>query len=618
MCMSHYNRKAAKATAVLFPLLGLTNVYVSLQQEGGEGDGSALSVARAHQCVCLITTGRRRRRRQCSFRCSGSPMCMSHYNRKAAKATAVLFPLLGLTNVYVSLQQEGDEGDGGALSVARAHQCVCLITTGRRRRRRRCSFRCSGSPMCMSHYNRKAAKATAVLFPLLGLTNVYVSLQQEGGEGDGSALSVARAHQCVCLITTGRLRRRRQGSFRCSGSPMCMSHYNRKAAKATAVLFPLLGLTNGYVSLQQEGGEGDGGALSVARVHQCVCLITTGRRRRRRRCSFRCSDSPMCMSHYNRKATKATAVLFPLLGLTNVYVSLQQEGGEGDGSALSVARAHQCVCLITTGRRRRRRQCSFRCSGSPMGMSHYNRKAAKATAVLFPLLGFTNVYVSLQQEGGEGDGSALSVARAHQCVCLITTGRRRRRRQCSFRCSGSPMCMSHYNRKAAKATAVLFPLLGLTNVFFFIEEKENSALEMAYRVINAVSQSTQGIFISIIYCFMNSEIHATILCEKINESPNSVSNSRRRFFFVELLTSLVPADVIEDTNVLVRCERQYVNVGNATGPGGWGNVSAGGALRSINPAHPRCSSLQNTRRQLIQLKKPANGVDQLVYWTSNV
>ena len=270
--MSHYNRKAAKATAVLFPLLGFTNVYVSLQQEGGEGDGSALSVARVHQCVCLITTGRQRRRRQCSFRCSGSPMCMSHYSRKAAKATAVLFPLLGLTNVYISLQLEGGEGDGSALSVARVHQCVCLITTGRRRRRRQCSFRCSGSPMCMSHYNRKAAKATAVLFPLLGLTNVYVSLQQEGGEGDGSALSVARAHQCVCLITTGRQRRRRQCSFRCSGSPMCMSHYNRKATKATAVLFPLLGLTNVYVSLQQEGSEGDGSALSVARTHQCVLL----------------------------------------------------------------------------------------------------------------------------------------------------------------------------------------------------------------------------------------------------------------------------------------------------------------------------------------------------------
>ena len=42
-----------------------------------------------------------------------------------------------------------------------------------------------------------------------------------------------------------------------------------------------------------------------------------------------------------------------------------------------------------------------------------------------------------------------------------------------------------------KATALLFPLLGLTHVFFFIADEKNDAQEVVYRMINAVAQSSQ-------------------------------------------------------------------------------------------------------------------------------
>ena len=45
-------------------------------------------------------------------------------------------------------------------------------------------------------------------------------------------------------------------------------------------------------------------------------------------------------------------------------------------------------------------------------------------------------------------------------------------------------------RKAVKATAVLFPLLGMTNVCFFLKPY-NRESEIVYRVTNAALQSVQ-------------------------------------------------------------------------------------------------------------------------------
>ncbi|KAK7083156.1 Corticotropin-releasing factor receptor 1 [Halocaridina rubra] len=62
------------------------------------------------------------------------------------------------------------------------------------------------------------------------------------------------------------------------------------------------------------------------------------------------------------------------------------------------------------------------------------------------------------------------------------------------------------HRKAIKATAVLFPLLGITNLLFAVNPGDRGELEGAYMVTNAFLQSSQGVFVSVLYCFLNSEV----------------------------------------------------------------------------------------------------------------
>ncbi|XP_050691569.1 corticotropin-releasing factor receptor 1-like [Eriocheir sinensis] len=61
-------------------------------------------------------------------------------------------------------------------------------------------------------------------------------------------------------------------------------------------------------------------------------------------------------------------------------------------------------------------------------------------------------------------------------------------------------------RKAIKATVVLFPLLGITNLLFAVNPGDRGRLEGAYMLTNAILQSSQGVFVSVLYCFMNTEV----------------------------------------------------------------------------------------------------------------
>jgi len=67
-------------------------------------------------------------------------------------------------------------------------------------------------------------------------------------------------------------------------------------------------------------------------------------------------------------------------------------------------------------------------------------------------------------------------------------------------------------RRAVRATLILFPLLGMTNLLFFINPKNLNIPEhqYVYMVVNSVLKSSQGIFLSFLYCFFNNEVQETL------------------------------------------------------------------------------------------------------------
>ncbi|KAK4322896.1 hypothetical protein Pmani_006370 [Petrolisthes manimaculis] len=65
-------------------------------------------------------------------------------------------------------------------------------------------------------------------------------------------------------------------------------------------------------------------------------------------------------------------------------------------------------------------------------------------------------------------------------------------------------------RKAIRATVVLFSLLGITNLLFAVNPGDKGDLEDAYMLTNAMLQSSQGVFVLVLYCFLNSEVREVL------------------------------------------------------------------------------------------------------------
>ncbi|XP_071108645.1 corticotropin-releasing factor receptor 1-like isoform X1 [Haliotis cracherodii] len=84
-------------------------------------------------------------------------------------------------------------------------------------------------------------------------------------------------------------------------------------------------------------------------------------------------------------------------------------------------------------------------------------------------------------------------------------------------------------RKAIKATVVLFPLLGITNCLFLAKPSDDKSVLMAvYRVTNAILPACQGIFVTVLYCFMNTEVQSVIRKKWNRFRINRAMNSRTR------------------------------------------------------------------------------------------
>ncbi|XP_019645971.1 PREDICTED: corticotropin-releasing factor receptor 2-like [Branchiostoma belcheri] len=69
---------------------------------------------------------------------------------------------------------------------------------------------------------------------------------------------------------------------------------------------------------------------------------------------------------------------------------------------------------------------------------------------------------------------------------------------------------THYSIKAVKATVVLLPLLGITYMLFFIHPSGRGTSKIFFRYFNSFLQSFQGCFVSVIYCFSNTEVQNAI------------------------------------------------------------------------------------------------------------
>uniref|UniRef100_A0A7M4FWV5 Corticotropin-releasing factor receptor 1 n=1 Tax=Crocodylus porosus TaxID=8502 RepID=A0A7M4FWV5_CROPO len=64
--------------------------------------------------------------------------------------------------------------------------------------------------------------------------------------------------------------------------------------------------------------------------------------------------------------------------------------------------------------------------------------------------------------------------------------------------------------KAVKATLVLLPLLGITYMLFFVNPGEDEISRIVFIYFNSFLESFQGFFVSVFYCFLNSEVRSAV------------------------------------------------------------------------------------------------------------
>ncbi|KAI8487736.1 hypothetical protein Bbelb_344740 [Branchiostoma belcheri] len=80
-------------------------------------------------------------------------------------------------------------------------------------------------------------------------------------------------------------------------------------------------------------------------------------------------------------------------------------------------------------------------------------------------------------------------------------------------------------RKALRAMFVLLPLLGLTNLLFFVDPQDDGVGQHIFQIFNALLQSTQGLVVSIIYCFTNDEVKSVIRDRVNRQKPPLVNKT---------------------------------------------------------------------------------------------
>ncbi|KAG8177365.1 hypothetical protein JTE90_003627 [Oedothorax gibbosus] len=96
-----------------------------------------------------------------------------------------------------------------------------------------------------------------------------------------------------------------------------------------------------------------------------------------------------------------------------------------------------------------------------------------------------------------------------QMRCSLYDGANQQK-MCPWPHAVQPPLITCSRKKAIKATALLFPLLGIPHLLFCINPKDNGTMEEAYMIVNAFVKSSQGLFVSVLYCFMNNEVQTAL------------------------------------------------------------------------------------------------------------
>nr|QVK45667.1 G protein-coupled receptor [Proales similis] len=100
-------------------------------------------------------------------------------------------------------------------------------------------------------------------------------------------------------------------------------------------------------------------------------------------------------------------------------------------------------------------------------------------------------------------------------------------------------------KKLIRATLVLFPLFGLTYaVFFWLPSENKSLFAQIYYWVNIFLQSTQGIWVAFVYCFLNEEVKNVLRAKfqswkvsHVNSSWHGYSSSNRHHSIPTLYTT---------------------------------------------------------------------------------
>uniref|UniRef100_T1JMP7 G-protein coupled receptors family 2 profile 2 domain-containing protein n=1 Tax=Strigamia maritima TaxID=126957 RepID=T1JMP7_STRMM len=115
-------------------------------------------------------------------------------------------------------------------------------------------------------------------------------------------------------------------------------------------------------------------------------------------------------------------------------------------------------------------------------------------------------------------------------------------------------------KKTIKATIVLFPLLGIPNLIFFLNPGGGDVFENAYMISNAILQSSQGISVSILYCFLDKEVLNAIRKKYIRRLTRKNPDSMRLAQFKSFRNTTVIILIRVNPDIIIHVSLIFMNL----------------------------------------------------------